>query len=251
MLAINEEEAKRVAGTRKEFSKSATVAATSGSLVSQAVEAFGADTFDSREIISVPVLIKGDVGGSVEAIRSSIALINATDANTIVRVDVVHDGIGEVSTSDVSTAGATKAVVLSFNVATSSTALDEARSNNVEIKRFSVLYDLLNEVRTRVKNAISPPMQGTLLGAATVKKVYNLGKLGKIAGCEVTEGTIIAASRARVIRNGRMLVYDGSLSSLKIVKSDAPEVAAGQECGIGLKDFTDFAEGDVIQCYQP
>ena len=128
-------------------------------------------------------------------------------------------------------------------------AMDEARATNVEIGYYNVVYDLLDEVEQTIKTSLAPPPPGTLVGRAEIKKVFKLGKVGKVAGCMVTEGLIKLESQVRVMRGKRNPVFTGKLGTLKVVKEEVQEVPSGSECGMSFDDYQDFEEGDVIECF--
>lgn len=162
---------------------------------------------------------------------------------------MVYSGVGDVTTSDVSLAAAAKAQVLAFNVAATGAAQDDARAVNVDIQYYDVLYSLLDAMKDVVDKTITPPAPGLVLGTALIKKIFKIGKSGKIAGCTVETGKIVHNAQVRVLR-GKVPIFVGVLSSLKVVKDVAEEVPAGSDCGMTLKGFEDFVEGDVIECYQ-
>jgi translation initiation factor IF-2 len=200
-------------------------------------------------VIKVPIILKGDVAGSVEALRSSIDKLQMSDDEATCKADIVFSGVGEVTSSDVAIAAVSKARILAFNVAASFNAMEESRATNVKIDYYNVVYDLLDEIEKVIKTTLAPPPPGTLVGRADIKKVFKLGKVGKVAGCLVTEGMMKAESQVRIMRGKRNPVYTGKFSSLKVVKDAVAEVPSGSECGISFEDFQDFEEGDVIECF--
>jgi translation initiation factor IF-2 len=250
LKACDEEEAKRVAANRAQYTKAVAMDAKSNQLFTKALDSLTLDSVGEKQQIFLPIIIKADVVGSIEAIRSSLQHLNDSDQHHFAKITIVQDGVGDVTASDVNTAAATKAAIFAFNVAATSTVAELARGQNVELSYYSVLYDLLDNMKALLHRSLSPPLDGKIIGSATVRKVFKLGKAGKIAGCEVTEGTIFAAEKVRVVRDGKTVVYDGVMNSLKIVKESVLEVQSGSECGIGLKDFHNILEGDVIQSYQ-
>lgn len=191
-------------------------------------------TQDTRDVIKVPLLIKGDVSGSVEALRQSIDALTMSDDEAICKADIVFSGVGDVSSSDVAVAAASRAKILAFNVASGFNAMEEARASNVEIGYYNVVYDLLDELAAIIKTTLAPPPPGTLIGRAEIKKVFKLGKVGKVAGCLVTEGILKSDSQVRIMRGKRNPIYTGTLSSLKVVKEVTAEVPNGSECGMSF-----------------
>lgn len=204
---------------------------------------------DNREIMKVPLVLKADVSGSVEALKTSLDGIRESDNTAICAVDIVQAGIGDITASDVAIAAVSKAKILAFNVAVKSNVMEIAKSANVEIGFYNVVYDLLDEIAKKVKETLSPPPPGILVGKAEVKKSFKVGKAGKVAGCIVTEGLIRAGSKVRIMRGSRNPVYSGLMSSLRFGKDTIEEVIQGSECGISFVDFQDFEEGDVVECF--
>lgn len=200
-------------------------------------------------MLKVPVLLKGDVTGSIEALRQALDNLTAQDEEAICKVDIVYSGIGEVTSSDIAIAAAAKAKVLAFNVGCGFVAAEDARGSNVEVGYYDVVYTLLDEIQAKVMSTLAPPPPGVLVGRALIKKVFRIGKLGKIAGCEVSEGVIKMESKVRVMRGKRNSIYTGTLTSLKVVKEQVTEVPNGSDCGISFDDFQNFEEGDVIECF--
>ena len=247
-VTVDEAGARDVAEARQRLSRQAQGSATGAALIAQA-SGFAAGTFDSREVIKVPVVLKADVSGSVEAIRMSVEALESSDSEAVCKVDVVYAGVGDVTSSDISIAAAAKAKVIAFNVAAGVAAMDDARGNNVNIGYYSVVYDLLDELEATVQRTLAPPPPGELVGRAEIKKIFKIGKLGKVAGCSVTEGVLRFDSQIRILRGKRNQVFLGKFSSLKIVKDAVQEVPEGTECGVSFEEFQDFEEGDVIECF--
>ncbi len=245
IMVSGEEEAKRLVLNRLGFLKEK---ADVNDVVSRVLDSFSSNGIE-RCVSSMPIILKTDTMGSMEAIRSAVLLLNASDHRNVAKVDIVHDGIGDISSSDIALASATGRRIFAFNTGSCPQVNVLARANNVEIIHHTVLYDLLNEVELCLKKSLSPPVDGSIVGNALVRKVFHIGKSAKIAGCEVTEGVIMCSANARVIRDGKV-VYDGFMNSLKIVKTAVTEVQNGAECGVGFKDFNDIQEGDIIQSYQ-
>ncbi len=202
-----------------------------------------------REEVKLPVVVKGDVAGSVEAIRSALGTLELSDDDMVCKIDLVFSGVGDVTSSDVAIAAASKAKVLAFNVAANNKAMADARASNVEVGYYSVVYDLLDELAAKVRATLNPAPPGELQGRAEVKKVFEIGKVGRIAGCLVTEGELQLQGTVRIMRGPRTSLFSGAMSTLKSGKDKVNVVAAGAECGVAFKGFFDFAEGDVIECF--
>ena len=186
-------------------------------------------------------MIKADVAGSVEAIRQSLQALEQSDDGTVCKVDIVFSGVGTVSSSDVAIAAVSRAKVLAFNVGAGGNALDEARSSNVEIGYYSIVYELLEEMEKTIKLTLAPPPPGNLVGKAEIKKIFK-GKGGKIAGCIVLDGFLKVDSSVRILRGKRNQIYAGTLSSLRIVKDNVMEVPEGSECGLSFHKFDGIEE---------
>ena len=247
-VTADEASARDVAEARYRLIRQAAGSASSASIMAQAL-GFAEGVSDRREVIKIPLLIKGDVSGSVEAIRGALDNLELSDEQATCKVDAVFCGVGDVTSSDVAVAAASKAKIIAFNVAAGFNAMDDARASNVEIGYYNVVYDLLDEIEARIKTTLAPPPPGTLIGRAEIKKVFKLGKVGKIAGCMVTEGLLKSESQVRIMRGKRNPVYTGTLSTLKVVKDIVAEVPVGSECGMSFTDFQDFEEGDVVECF--
>eukprot|EP00981_Chlorochromonas_danica_P015169 scaffold10764_cov159-Ochromonas_danica.AAC.23 len=247
LVVPSEADAKETAALRGQFTKQQTSSTVTASIKANAIR-LSSGVGEERKIVKVPFVVKADGSGSVEAIVNYLNGASDTDAAIECSADVVFGGVGEVSTSDVILATATKAKILAFNIAASGPAKDEARARNLEIHYFNVLYDLIDFVQAEIKKIILPPLQGNRLGVALVKKVFKLGKNGKVAGCEITEGSMVKGASVRVLR-GQEEVFKGKFASLKVVKEDVDEVEAGKECGVVVEGFDDYQEGDTLECF--
>jgi translation initiation factor IF-2 len=192
-----------------------------------------------------PLVVKGDVQGSVEAIVSSLNKIPNTD----IKVRVLHAGVGGITESDVSLAGASGAPIIGFNVRANAKAREIAERQKVALKYYDVIYDLLDDVRAAMIGQLGPEFFETVVGRAEIKEVFPAGKHGKAAGLLVTEGYIRKALRARVTRDD-VIIYNGSISNLRRFKDDVPEVRAGLECGVTLEATTDIKKGDFLETFE-
>jgi translation initiation factor IF-2 len=192
-----------------------------------------------------PLVIKGDVQGSVEAIVSSLNKIPDTD----IKVRVLHSGVGGITESDVTLAGASGAPIIGFNVRANSKAREIAERQKVALKYYDVIYDLLDEIRAGMAGQLGPEYFETVVGRAEIREVFPAGKHGKAAGLLVTEGYIRKALRARVTRDD-VIIYNGSISNLRRFKDDVPEVRAGLECGVTLEATTDIKKGDFLETFE-
>jgi translation initiation factor IF-2 len=198
------------------------------------------------QLKSLPVIIKADVQGSLEAIKGSLEKLR----NEEVKVNIIHEGVGGVTESDLTLADASDhAVVLGFNVRPTGAVKKKSKELGIEIRTYSIIYDLLDEVKALLGGMMSPVISEEVTGQADVRETFVVGKVGTIAGCKVSDGSIIRNSKARLIRDG-VVVYESKISSLKRHTEDAREVKNGYECGIMLENFNDIKEGDVIETYK-
>lgn len=189
------------------------------------------------------VVIKSDVQGSVEAICTSLGQIESNKID----LNIVHSAVGPINENDILLATASNAVVIGFNVKVEAVAAATAKRENIQIKLFSIIYELIDQVKEAMAGMLEPENRESVIGHALVKKVFELSK-GLVAGCEVKDGRIARTARARVLR-GRTPIYDGGLATLRRFTDDVKEVRSGLECGIKLGDFNDYEPGDVIECY--
>jgi translation initiation factor IF-2 len=190
------------------------------------------------------LIIKGDVQGSVEAIVASLKKIESKKID----LDIILASAGAISESDILLAKASQAVVIGFNTRTDNAAANAAKREGVQIKLFSIIYELIDQVKEAMVGLLDPELRETALGTAVVKQVFQLSKF-PVAGCSVVSGRIVRNARARIVRK-RQPIYDGAVATLKRFQDDASEVRAGLECGIRLGDFNDYLADDIIECYQ-
>jgi translation initiation factor IF-2 len=191
-----------------------------------------------------PLVVKGDVQGSVEAIVGALRKLGTDE----VEARMVHSGVGGITESDIVLAGASKAVVLGFNVRANVQAKAAADQAGVEIRYYNIIYDLVDDVKAAMSGLLAPTIREVLLGNARILEVFNISKVGKVAGCRVTEGKVERGAKVRLIRDN-VVIHEGTLSTLKRFKDEVKEVPAGQECGMAFANYQDIREGDVIECY--
>ena len=198
------------------------------------------------QLKKLPVIIKADTQGSLEAIKGSLEKLK----NEEVKVDIIHAGVGAISESDVTLADASEnAVILGFNVRPTGSVKEKAKQLGVTIKTYSIIYDLIDEVKSLLSGMLSPIIKEETIGQAEVRETFNVPKVGTVAGCIVTDGVIERNAKARVIRDG-VVIYDSKISSLKRFKEDVREVSKGYECGMMIENFNDIKVGDVIEAYK-
>ena len=237
----NEREARKAAAARSdqlraEYLTVPTASERLGMLLEQL------RTADHAELT---IVIKADAHGSLEAIRDAVAKITREDA----QITVVHGAVGGITANDMMLADATNAIVYGFNVRPDAGARNAAKEAGLDIRTFSVIYELLEDVEALLVGELAPEEVEALLGVADVRAVFRVPRFGFVAGCYVTEGEIRRNTRTRLVRDG-VVVYDGRVASLRRFKDDVASVAAGFECGIGLENFRDVKEGDTIESYE-
>ncbi len=191
------------------------------------------------------LLVKGDVQGSVEAIVGALDKLGTSE----VAARVLLSGVGAITESDVTLANASNAAIIGFNVRANKQARDLAERDGIEIRYYNVIYDLVDDVKAAMSGLLSPERRETFLGNAEILQVFDVSKVGKVAGCRVTEGTVERGAQVRLIREG-VVIHEGKLSQLKRFKDDAREVVAGQECGMAFEGYQDMRPGDVIECFR-
>jgi len=197
------------------------------------------------EVAELNVILKADVQGSLEAIEDALNKMKVGD----VRVRVLHKAAGAITENDVTLAQASGAVVIGFNVRPDPKARDLAEKENVDIRTYQIIYKLVEDVEAALKGLLKPEYEERVLGRALVRQTFKVPKIGLIAGCMVEEGTITRGAKVRLLRDGVVLA-DSQISSLKRFKDDAREVQQGYECGIGIDNFQDIKEGDVLETYE-
>jgi translation initiation factor IF-2 len=190
------------------------------------------------------LLVKGDVQGSVEAISGALRKIG----NDEVEARIVHSGVGGITESDIALANASKAVVVGFNVRANAQAKALADQSGVEIRYYNIIYDLVDDVKAAMSGLLAPTLREVFLGNAQILEVFNISKVGKVAGCRVTDGKVERGAKVRLIRDN-VVIHEGTLSTLKRFKDEVREVPAGQECGMAFANYQDIRAGDVIECF--
>ena len=235
----SEARAREIAEFRQRQRRDQDATKTSGTSLEQMMA-----QLQDAEIKEMPIVIKGDVQGSIEAIVGSLEKLSTEE----VRVRVLHTGVGGISESDVVLAGASSAPVIGFNVRANKQARDAAERDGVEIRYYSVIYDLIDDLKGVLSGMLEPELRETFLGNAEILEVFSISKHGKVAGCRVTEGQVRRGAKVRLIRDN-VVIHEGELSQLKRFKDDVQEVPSGQECGMSFANYDDLKAGDVIECF--
>jgi len=236
----DEKEIKRIASERQRIKREID----QKKIAAQSLDAMSA-LIKEGAIKNLPIIIKGDVDGSIEALSEQLEKIIHEE----VGVQIIHKAVGMVSESDVLLASASKAVIIGFHVQVSSNAKLQATQEGVEIRTYNVIYNAVEEITLALEGLLEPETVEETLGRAQVQEAFKIPKIGVIAGSKVTEGIIVRNAKARVLREEEEIA-SGEITSLKHLKDDAKEIREGFECGIGLNDFSKFKEGDIIICYQ-
>ena len=192
-----------------------------------------------------PLVVKADVQGSLEAILGSLEKLGTEE----VAARILHAGVGGISESDVTLAEGFNAAIIGFSVRANKEAAAAAKRNGIEIRYYNIIYDLVDDVKKAMSGLLAPTLRETMLGNAQILEVFNISKVGKVAGCRVTDGTVERGANVRLIRDN-VVVHEGKLSTLKRFKDEVREVQAGQECGMAFENYGDMRVGDVIECYR-
>jgi translation initiation factor IF-2 len=196
------------------------------------------------QVLELNLVLKADVSGSVEALRGMLEKA----ATPEVKVKIIHSNVGGISESDVLLAATSNGLVLGFNVRPDTSAMRLAKERNVEIKTYTIIYELLDDVKKAMAGLLKPVTREVATGRAEVREVFTVPKIGNIGGCSVIDGKITRSDNCRLIRSGT-IVYQGKFASLRRFKDDVREVASGFECGIGIENFNDIKPGDIIESY--
>ena len=197
------------------------------------------------EFKELNIILKGDVDGSVEALTDSLQKLSTDE----IEIKIIHKGVGAITESDVLLASASDAIVIGFNVRPMGNARMLADKEEIDIRSYSIIYDAINDIKDAMEGMLSPELREEITGTAEIRETFKISKIGTIAGCMVTTGKIYKNSGIRLIREG-VVVFTGSLISLKRFKDDVKEVSKGYDCGLQVKNYNDIKEGDVLECFQ-
>jgi len=202
------------------------------------------EKFQAGEVRELRLVIKADVQGSLEPIKSSLDDLGTGD----ISITVLHEGTGNIGENDVMLAVASKAIVIGFNVEVDSAAQRLADTEGVSIRNYKIIYRLVEDIEMALKGMLEPEIKETIIGHAEVRAKFRIKKIGSVAGCYVVDGELKRNAKVRVLR-GKEVQYEGDIGSLKHLQDDVTEVRTGFECGITFKKFNDFEEGDILECY--
>ena len=240
IVVENEARAREVVEYRQREIRNKQASAGARGTVEQMLTAIAAGHADE-----LPILIKTDVHGSLEAIRTSLERIS----NDTVAVRILHGAVGGISESDITLASASNAIIIGFNVRANPQARELARTNGVDIRYYSIIYNVIDDMKAALTGLLSPDLKEEFLGNAEIKEVFNISKVGKIAGCVVTEGSIKRGAQVRLLRDN-VVIHEGSLKTLKHFKEEVKDIREGSECGAGFENYNDLQVGDFIECFE-
>lgn len=235
----NEQHAKRIV---EEVAKERKIAEVSKKTIT--LESLS-EQFNSENIKELNLILRADSRGSVEALRESLLKLS----NEEVAVNIIQAASGAITESDVKLAEVSSAIIIGFHVRPTTKAIKEAETNGVEIRTSSIIYHIIEDIEKALTGMLDPEFKEIYLGRIEIKKVFKVSKVGNVAGCVVVDGKVKNDSSIRILRNG-IVMYEGKLSSLKRFKDDAKEVVAGQECGLGVENFNDIKEGDIVEAFE-
>jgi translation initiation factor IF-2 len=235
-----EARAREVAEFRQRRERDAKAAASARSSMEQMMTQIAAG-----EVRELPIIIKSDVQGSLEAIQASLGKLSTDE----VSIRVLHGGVGGINESDITLARASNGIVIGFNVRTNPQARELARRDNVEIRYYSIIYDVIDDMKGLMSGMLAPTLREKFLGLVEIRQVFSISKVGKVAGCYVTEGVVKRGAKIRLLRDN-VVIHEGELQSLKRFKDEVKEVKESYECGIVLENYNDIQEKDVLECYE-
>jgi translation initiation factor IF-2 len=224
---------------RKQLAERSTLSAKSGSIE---------DIFNQikkGEIAELPIIIKADTQGSLEAIKGSLAKFD----NDEVKAKIIHGATGGVTQSDISLGVSTGAIVIGFNVRANNEARQQAERDGQDIRYYSIIYDLIDDIKGLMSGMLAPDVSEDLIGYAQIRQVFKVSKVGNIAGCYITDGVVKRGAGVRILRDD-VVIYEGSLKQLKREKDDVKEVKQTYECGMMFENYDDIKEGDVVECFE-
>jgi translation initiation factor IF-2 len=236
----SEREAREIANSREQIQREQSLRTKKHITLDEIGRRLAIGSFKELNII-----IKGDVDGSVEALSDSLLKLSKDEVN----VNIIHNGVGQISESDVLLASASDAIILGFQVRPSANAKRLAEQEEIEIRHYSIIYDAINQIKDAIEGMLEPEFEEVITGNIEVREVFKISKVGTVAGCYVTDGYINRKNKIRVIRDG-IVIHEGEISALKRFKDDVSEVKYGYECGVSIKGFNDIQQGDTFEGYK-
>ena len=239
IVVESEGRAREVSEYRQNKAKEAKAVASKGTLEGM----FAA--LQQGEINELPIVIKGDVHGSIEAIAASLEKLNTDE----VKVNILHQAVGAITESDITLARASQALIVGFNVRANNAARDAARAEGIDIRYFSIIYELLDDVKGLMSGLLKPEERENFLGYAEILETFNVTKVGRVAGCRVTEGVVKRGASVRLLRDN-VVIHEGTLKTLRRFKDEVKDVKNGLECGMAFENYQDIQPGDFIECFE-
>jgi translation initiation factor IF-2 len=240
VVVESEQKAREITEYRRQRQRDAQVLATAKSSMENIM-----DRIAAGDVKELPLVVKADVQGSLEAITSSLQKLG----NEEVKVRLLHGGVGGINESDVTLARASGGVIIGFNVRANAQARDMAKRDGVDIRYYSIIYNVLDDVKGTLSGLLAPTTQEKYLGTVEIREIFSVGKTVKIGGCYVTEGIIRRGTKARLLRDN-VVIYESDLKNLRRFKDEVKEVKEGYECGISFDSYNDIRVGDVIECFE-
>lgn len=240
VVVENENRAREVSEFRQRRAREAKTALSARGTMEQMFSKIAAG-----EIRELPLIIKSDVQGSMEAISGSLIKLSTDE----VKVNILHSAVGEITESDVTLAKASNAMIIGFNVRANPQAREAARRDSIEIRYYSIIYDVVDDVKAALGGLLAPTLREKYLGTAAIRDIFTITKVGKIAGCMVTEGMVKRGAKVRLLRDN-VVIHEGSLKTLKRFKDEVKEVREGYECGMAFENYNDIKVGDAIECFE-
>src|SRR3989338_6274732 len=240
VVTLDENRAREIAEYRQRKEREAKVLASARGSMEQMLSKIAAG-----EVKELPVVIKSDVQGSLEAIAASLAKLSTSE----VSVRLLHGGVGGINESDVTLARASGGIIVGFNVRANPQARELARRDNVDIRYYSIIYNVIDDIKTMMSGLLAPTLREKYLGSAQIREVFSVSKVGKIAGCYVTDGIVKRGSKVRLLRDN-VVIFEGGLKTLRRFKDEAKEVKESYECGMAFENYNDIKQGDVIECFE-
>jgi translation initiation factor IF-2 len=240
IVVVDDARAREVASHRFAKKKKTQIAATGRGSLEQMLS-----KIKEGQAASLPILVKSDVHGSLEAITGALEKLGTEE----VEVQVLHSGVGGINESDVTLANASKALIIAFNVRANAQARNLARRDGVDIRYYSIIYDVIDDIKKAMSGLLSPEQNEKFLGYAEIREVFTITKAGKVAGCMITEGLVKRGAKVRLLRDD-VVIHDGTLKTLRRFKDEVREVQQGYECGMAFENYQDIQIGDRIECYE-
>jgi len=235
----SEREARNIANKREQLAREQGLRTTKHITLDEIGRRIAIGNFQELNLI-----VKGDVDGSIEALSDSLIKLSTPE----IQVNVIHKAVGAISESDIMLATASNAIIVGFQVRPSVSARKIAEKEQIDIRLYSIIYDAINEIKAAMEGMLSPEIKEEITGTAEVMTAFNITKVGTIAGCIVRDGKIVRKDKVRVIRDG-IVIYTGTLGSLKRFKDDVKEVNKGYECGLNIDNYNNIKEGDFIEAF--